>query len=67
MADFNPIAEPIVLSTTFEREPDGTYPEGFEYSRDDNPNRRRFEQTLAALENGFDAAAFASGSAASMM
>ena len=66
MDRFQAIAEPIVLSTTFERARDGSYPEGFEYSRDDNPNRRHFERTLAALEGGFDAAAFASGSAASM-
>jgi len=66
MEHFQPIAEPIVLSTTFERAPDGSYPEGFEYSRDDNPNRRRFERSLTMLERGFDAAAFASGSAASM-
>lgn len=66
MQEYNPIAEPIVLSTTFERALDGSYPQGFEYSRDDNPNRRHFERALASMENGFDAAAFASGSAASM-
>lgn len=66
MEVFRPVAESIVLSTTFERSPDGSYPEGFEYSRDDNPNRRQFERALAAMEHGFDAAAFASGSAASM-
>lgn len=66
MGHFEPIAEPIILSTTFERALDGSYPEGFDYSRTDNPNRRHFEKSLAALENGFDAAAFASGSAASM-
>lgn len=66
MEHFHPIAEPIVLSTTFERAPDGSYPNEFEYSRDDNPNRRHFERSLALLEGGFQAAAFASGSAASM-
>lgn len=66
MERFEPIAESIVLTTTFERAHDGSYPDGFEYSRDDNPNRRNLERSLAALEGGFDAAAFASGSAASM-
>ncbi len=66
MERFRPVAESIVLSTTFERAPDGSYPEGYEYARDDNPNRRHFEEALAALEGGFDAAAFASGSAATM-
>lgn len=66
MEHVHPIAEPIVLSTTFERARDGSHPDGFAYSRDDNPNRRHFERLLAELEQGFDAAAFASGSAASM-
>ncbi|MBV9409672.1 MAG: PLP-dependent transferase, partial [Candidatus Eremiobacteraeota bacterium] len=57
---------PIHLSTTFERDEHGAYSGGFEYSRDDNPNRRALEQALAALEGGADAAAFASGSAAVM-
>jgi cystathionine gamma-synthase len=58
------IAPPIYLSTTFEREPDGSYPHGYSYTRTDNPNRASLEHCLAALENGAVAAAFASGSAA---
>jgi cystathionine gamma-synthase len=58
------LAPPIDLSTTFERDPNGEHSGGFAYSRDDNPNRRALERALAALEGGFDAAAFASGSAA---
>lgn len=54
----------IQLSTTFEREPDGTYRSGYSYSRSDNPNRHALEQAMAALEGGTDAAAFASGIAA---
>jgi cystathionine gamma-synthase len=51
-------------STTFEREPDGSYPRGFLYSRSGAPNRAALEECLAALEGGQDAAAFASASAA---
>lgn len=58
------LVAPIHLSTTFERAPDGSYPQGYVYSRDDNPTRRQFEETLAALEGGQACAAFASGMAA---
>src|SRR2546430_12035832 len=51
-------------STTFEREPDGSYPRGFLYARNANPNRDALEACLAALEGGEAAAAFASASAA---
>jgi cystathionine gamma-synthase len=51
-------------STTFERDPDGSYPRGFLYSRNSNPNRAALEECLAALESGAAAAAFASASAA---
>lgn len=60
------IVSPIHLSTTFERAEDGSYPGGFSYSRADNPNRRRLEEAMAALEGGAAAAAFASGMAAVM-
>jgi cystathionine gamma-synthase len=60
------VATPINLSTTFERQPDGTYPKGFEYSRDGNPNRNHLETCISSLEEGAAAAAFASGSAAAM-
>lgn len=59
------VAPPIVLSTTFERQPDGGYTDGYVYARSDNPNRRSLEACLAALEGGAAAAAFASGQAAS--
>jgi len=64
--DERSIAPPIYLSTTFERDADGAYSGGFNYARDDNPNRRMLERTLSELESGADAAAFASGSAAAM-
>ena len=60
------VAPPIYLSTTFERSPDGTYPQGYNYIRDNNPNRDALENCLSALEGGTATAAFASGSAATM-
>jgi len=60
------VIQPIVLSTTFERAPDGTFPAGYIYSRASNPNRTQLENVLAKLEGGGDAAAFASGNAAGM-
>ncbi|MBI2156596.1 MAG: aminotransferase class V-fold PLP-dependent enzyme [Candidatus Rokubacteria bacterium] len=58
------VAPAIHPSTTFERAPDGAYPRGHLYSRNSNPNRVALEASLAALEGGAAAAAFASGSAA---
>jgi len=58
------VVEPIHLSTTFERAADGSYPHGFVYSRNHNPNRNGLEAALAALEGGAAAAAFSSGLAA---
>ncbi len=58
------LVTPLHLSTTFERAPDGAYPGGFMYSRNDNPNRRQLEDALARLEGGTGAAAFSSGMAA---
>ncbi len=55
---------PIHLSTTFERDPDGSFPHGYSYARSGNPNRTALETCLAQLEGGAAAAAFASGSAA---
>ena len=57
---------PLYLSTTFQRETDGSYPHGYNYIRSGNPNRTALEQCLASLEGGTVAAAFASGSAATM-
>src|SRR6516164_8181688 len=55
------VTSPIYLSTTFERTPEGEYPQGFSYSRENNPNRRALEQCLAALEGGRQAVCFSSG------
>jgi cystathionine gamma-synthase len=58
------VAEPIHLSTTFQRAEDGSFPTGFDYARSDNPNRAALERALALFEGGAVAAAFASGLAA---
>ena len=58
------VTEPIHLSTTFEREADGSYPHGYLYARNHNPNRNGLEAALAALEGGSSSAAFGSGLAA---
>ena len=60
------VTAPIYLSTTFQREADGSYPHGYVYARAANPNRSALEESLRALEGGTAAAAFASGSAATM-
>ena len=60
------VAPSIHLSTTYERAADGSFPSGYSYIRDGNPNRRAAEEALAALEGGAAAVAFASGMAATM-
>ena len=60
------VTAPIHLSTTFEREADGSYRAGHVYARTSNPNRSMLEVALTALEGGAAALAFSSGSAATM-
>lgn len=60
------VTPPIHLTTTFERDPDGSFPRGHIYARESNPNRQHLEECLALLEGGRACVAFASGSAASM-
>ncbi len=60
------VMPPIHLSTTFERNADGSYPSGFSYIRSDNPTRRALEVALGALDGGVAAATFGSGMAAIM-
>jgi cystathionine gamma-synthase len=55
------VALPIHLTSTFERSPEGEYPLGFSYSREQNPVRRALEECLASLEGGKEALAFSSG------
>src|SRR3954465_2000558 len=60
------VAAPIHLSTTFERDIEGSFSRGFMYSRNDNPNRKTLERAVSVLEGGAAAAAFASGTGATM-
>ena len=60
---FGPIR---IDGTTFERDVEGTYSRGFMYTRNDNPNRQALERGVATLEGGEAAAAFASGTGATM-
>jgi cystathionine gamma-synthase len=60
------VTPPIQLSTTFVRDADGGYPRGFNYTRDDNPNRAALERGIAALEGADSAVVFGSGSAATL-
>jgi cystathionine gamma-synthase len=53
-------------STTFLRSADGSFPSGFDYIRDGNPNRKALESAVASLEGGASAVTFASGMAATM-
>lgn len=58
------VSLPLHTSTTFERAADGSFPTGYEYTRDANPTRKAFEAAMAALEGGQTAIAFSSGMAA---
>jgi cystathionine gamma-synthase len=60
------VSAPIHLSTTFERDIEGTYSRGFMYTRNNNPNREALERGVSMLEGGEAAAAFGSGTAAAM-
>lgn len=60
----NPAIMPIHLATTFIRNEDGSYNHGLQYGRANNPNREVLEKSLAQLEGGTKAFAFASGMAA---
>lgn len=57
------VVPPIHLATTFVQPGAGAYAE-FDYSRSGNPTRKAFETTLADLEGGTGALAFATGMAA---
>lgn len=58
------VITPLHLATTFARKKVSRPTGGYEYSRSGNPTRRALERNLAALENGREAFAFASGLAA---
>ena len=58
------LVPPIHPSAYYERGPDGGYPGGHSYTRDQNPTYDRVEALLADLEGGAGALLFASGMAA---
>ena len=59
------LAPVITMSTNYEQQPDGGYPQGRVYTRADNPTSEHAERLLAALEGaGCSCALFASGMAA---
>ena len=64
-SDGQGVIPPIEMSTTFLRS-DPRDEQTFVYCRENNPTRRLLEQRLASLEDGHDALAFATGSAATM-
>ncbi|GAA4445851.1 cystathionine gamma-synthase [Nibrella saemangeumensis] len=68
MADLNAgaVTPPLYLTTTFEREADGSFAHGYLYARNNNPNRDALEKSIAAMEGGVQAIAFSSGQAATM-
>jgi cystathionine gamma-synthase len=55
---------PVHLSTTFKQDGVGGLRGGYEYSRSGNPTRTALQEALAALEQGTQGMAFASGLAA---
>jgi cystathionine gamma-synthase len=60
------VSPPIYLSTTYERDADGSFKHGYLYTRNANPNRDALERSLSALEGGVATVCFASGQAATL-
>lgn len=58
------VIPPIYATSTYAQLEPGVLRQGFDYSRADNPTRRRLEQALARLEGARYGLAFASGVAA---
>lgn len=58
------VVPPLVASAPYERAPDGSYPGGHSYTRDQNPTYDQAEALLARLEGGAAALLFSSGMAA---
>jgi cystathionine gamma-synthase len=57
------LAPVITMSTNYEQQADGSYPQGRVYTRADNPTSEHAERLLAVLEGG-ECALFSSGMAA---
>lgn len=64
MENAAPVSTPIYLSSTYQRNDDGSYNDDLIYSRHDNPNRNAVEKSIAIMENGNYCYAFSSGMAA---
>jgi cystathionine gamma-synthase len=68
MGEVDPLSGDLVpsihMSTTYERQIDGSYHQDRVYTRADNPTFEHAERLLAALEGGCSCALFASGMAA---
>ena len=68
LGEVDPVSGDLVpaihMSTTFERQTDGSYLQDRVYARADNPTFEHAERLLAALEGGSGCALFASGMAA---
>ena len=62
-ARYGAVSFPIYQTATFAHPALGQST-GYDYSRVQNPTRQQLEKTVAALENGTDAVAFATGMAA---
>ena len=58
------VVPPIYPSVPYERAPDGSYPGGHTYTRDQNPTYDQAEALLSRLEGGQGALLFSSGMAA---
>jgi cystathionine gamma-synthase len=58
------VALPVHVSTTFIRDPDNQYRNGYVYGRADNATVRQTEAVIAALEGAHEALLFGSGMAA---
>ena len=58
------LVPPVIPSAPYERAPDGSYPGGHTYTRDQNPTYDQAEALLAQLEGGIGAMLFGSGMAA---
>ena len=63
---FKGVIPGIHPSTTYEREPDGSYPNGRIYTRDQNPNYDQAESMLSLMEKGEGALLFSSGMSAAV-
>ena len=60
---YGAITTPVYLSATFAH-PGIARSSGYDYTRESNPTRTELEQTIASLENAYDAIAASSGMAA---